>query len=106
MRTAGTKHLKKQGVNALMKREGHKRRRRNTGKQEATPPIPPAMAVDNSQGAPQKGHSPKRPRQQHRIRRPADGLQEREVLKRMYVTDFVHAIQHTRILGTVAPHVR
>ena len=108
MRTAGTKHLEKQGVNALMKREGHKRRRRNAGKQEGNSP----NSSGNGRGqlargaAKKKGHSPKRPRQQHRIRRPADGLQERGILKRMYVTDFVHAIQHTRILGTVAPHVR
>ena len=56
--------------------------------------------------AKKQDHSSKRPRQQHRIRRPTDRLQERGVLKRMYVTDFVHALQHTRILSTVAPHVR
>lgn len=108
MRTAGAKYLEKQGVNALMKREGHERRHHNAGKQKDSSP--------NSSGngrrqlardaAKKQDHSSKRPRQQHRIRRPTDRLQERGVLKRMYVTDFVHAIQHTRILSTVAPHVR
>lgn len=95
-------------MDALMKRKGSERRRHNAGKQK----YHVACACGNggrqlARDAAKKKNSPAEcPRQQHRIRHPADGLPERGILKRMYVTDFVHAIQHTRILGTVAPHVR
>ena len=95
-------------MDALMERKGSERRHRNAGKQKRY-----ATCASGNGGrqlardAAKKKNSPsKYPRQQHRIRHPTDGLQERGILKRMYVTDFVHAIQHTRILGTVAPHVR
>ena len=91
-----------------MKRKGNERRHHNAGKQKRY--VTYASGNDGRQlardAAKEKNSPSKCPRQQHRIRRPTDGLHERGILKRMYVTDFVHAIQHTRILSTVAPHVR
>ena len=91
-----------------MKRKGSERRHHNADKQEGNSSNSSGNGCGQlARDAAKKKNSPSEcPRQQHRIRRPADGLQERGILKRMYVTDFVHAIQHTRILGTAAPHVR